>query len=135
MITPQFHVRSDDAFDMPRRGSDVHLPKSLWQEKTYFRARPGGILATVSGYADVETENQPPQDVEGGPTIPPEPLQPEGAPVAPPIPPPVTLQPPTTTTRSSQEVRPPTRFLDSFSNIANYDGTPELVYQEYHPHG
>ena len=30
----------------------MHLPKSLWQEETYFCAQPGGILATVPGYAD-----------------------------------------------------------------------------------
>ena len=133
MITPQFHVRFDDAFDTSRRGSAVHLPKSLWQEKTYFRYRPGGILSTVPGYADVATNNQTPQDGEGGTTIPPEPLQPEEVPVTPPILPPVTPPLPTTTTRFGQEVRPPTRFLDTFSNIANYDGIPELVYQEHHP--
>ena len=133
IITPQCHVRFGDAFDTSRRGSDVHLPKSLWQEKTYFRNQPGGIIATVLGYADVVTSNQPPQDGEGGLTILSEPLQPKGVPVAPPIPPPVTPPPPTTTTRSGWEVRPLTRFLDNFSNIANYGGTPELVYQEYHP--
>ena len=133
IITPQCHVRFGDAFDTSRRGSDVHLPKSLWQEKTYFRNQPGGIIATVLGYADVVTSNQPPQDGEGGLTILSEPLQPKGVPVALPIPPPVTPPPPTTTTRSGWEVRPLTRFLDNFSNIANYGGTPELVYQEYHP--
>ena len=111
----------------------MHLPKSLWQDKNYFRAQPGGILATVPGYAEVVTTNQPPQDGECGLRIPPEPLQPEGVPVTPPIPPPVTPPLPTTTTRFGREVRPPTRFLDTFSNISNYDGAPELVYQEHHP--
>ena len=85
------------------------------------------MLATVPGYVDVATANQPPQDGEGGPTILPKPLQPEGVPVAAPIPPPVTPPLPTTTTRFGREVLPPTRFLDTFSNIANYDGTQELV--------
>ena len=129
MITPQFHVRFDDDFDTSSRGSDVHLPKSLWQEKTYFCAPPGGILATVLVYMDVARTNHPPQDGRGGPTIPPKPLQPERVPVAPPIPPPVTLPPQTITTRSSREVRPATLFLGTFSNISNYDGTQELVYQ------
>ena len=111
----------------------MHLPKSLWQEKTYFCARPGGILATVTGYADIATTNQPPQDCKGGTTIPPEPLQPEGVPFTPQILPPVTPPLPTKTTRFVLEVRPLTRFLDTFLNIANYDGTTELVYQEHHP--
>ena len=111
----------------------MHLPKSLWQDKNYFRAQPGGILATVPGYAYVATTNQPPQDGKCGPTIPPKPLQQEGVPVTPSIPPPVTLPPLTTTTRFGRKVRPPTRFLDIFSNIYNYDGTPDLVYQEHHP--
>ena len=37
MVTPQFHVRFDDNFDICKKGSDIHLPKSQWQVKTYFQ--------------------------------------------------------------------------------------------------
>ena len=38
-VTPQFHVRFDDSFDTTCPRSDMHIPKSMWQIRTYFRAR------------------------------------------------------------------------------------------------
>lgn len=142
IITPQFHIKFDDAFDSARRGSDVHLPKSLWQYKTYFRETPSPVVerettrskGRTSAPAPAITRTGPPviqQPTQAQVPVPPVPAVPEA--VAPEgdtaLPPP---EPPVTWTQTGRIVRPPTRY-EAHVSIANYDGTLELPFQEQHP--
>lgn len=139
IITPQFHVKFDDAFDTCRKGSDVHLPKSLWQQKTYFRQTPAAPTPPVEREPRTTRSSAPigghsptsqlPQPVQAPPPADaPETTVPEGAS---PSPAPAT-EPPVQWTQTGRIVKPPTRY-EAYISIANYDGTYELPFQEYHP--
>ena len=139
MITPQFHVDFDDAFDTTRAGAHTPLPKCLWQVKTYFKTPFGA--PRESPLNTTRVRRQEPARVEPNPVLP---SQGEPENIIPDLPPddtePQAGGPPheTTpeepiTTRSGREVRRPSRFLESYMNVANYDGTHELIYQDQHP--
>ena len=136
IITPQFHVQFDDAFDTTRRGSEVHLPKSLWQQKTYFREPTVSIFEKERSVAERTPPSRPTQEQPArAPSPIPAPIQAptgasEGAASEPANPPP--QDEPVTWTRSGRIVRPPTRY-EAHISIANYDGTYELPFQDAHP--
>lgn len=139
MVTPQFHVKFDDSFDTTKKGSDVHLPSSLWQKKTYFTEatkdkspstdKPGAPSTSASEGAPVITPIA--EEDGGGETEPPPQLPPPDEVVIdmPAEPPPERF------TRSGRRTKMPERFNDMqlLMNVANYDGSNELQYQYLHP--
>ena len=139
-VTPQFHATFDDHFDTVKQDSGVHLPKCLWQLRTYFRAKVQERSPPPSQTKAHRTRTfaRPPTIVNNN-TAP----EPTVEPAVPPItddsggdnhevpvndPP---LDP--VTTRSGHSIRSPERLLHVMTSIANYDGSHELLYQELHP--
>ena len=57
LVSPQFHATFDDQFDTTRHGTEISLPKSLWQQKTYFtepsKSRPAKTVHQPNGTVDV----------------------------------------------------------------------------------
>ena len=138
-VTPQFHVVFDDSFDTTRNHSHVRLPVSLWQRRTHFQAPiPQSLTHDIKrNYLHAP----PPSNIESVPIEEPivdpnhnttqqQATAPQPTMIEPAVAP---AHQSTSTTRSGRTVRPPERLLHVMTNIANYDGTQELLYQDLHP--
>ena len=126
-VSPQFHMVFDDSWDTTRRGSDAMIPKSLWQQRTYFVEQrtettshlPISDQQSVSARRSSGTRVRPSSAgdrlEEPAPEIPTAPVQPP------------------TVTRSGRVIMPPQRLIESYTSVANFDHLNDLSYQDEHP--
>ena len=156
MVSPQFHVKYDDHFETVKRDAAINVPKSLWQEKCYFRRRSSRrtthhphtsqqssnrVMRMTNQIPEATTTGVQPQQEEApiqhNEDITPAPAN-EGE-----------VNSETRgwqtssaelgqatgsgTTRYGRTSRAPERLLQGFTATVNYDGTGELIFQDLHP--
>lgn len=127
-------MQYDERFETVR-DEKSNFPKSAWQCKCYFRDAPGQRKTTTTEPEGANAPQAPVlqrMDDRGTTRTATTRLQREPADGQPTEPVVANVPQPIVQTRSGRQISRPERYLN-FANIANYDGTGELLQQDEHP--